>query len=238
MTTALDLDPDFDFDTWRRGRTYYTADLHLGHEKIIAFCDRPFGSVGEMNRVIIERINAVVTGRDTLVILGDVALGRLDETLALLGQLRAKKVWIIPGNHDRFSLAYGHRGAPEVMLSKRRIWRDEYQRHHPHLRCEPDRTPSSWPGRLGGRSVLLSHYPYRGDSRDGLERHRELRPRWTGLPLLHGHVHTRWRTHGPMFNVGVDVNDFAPVSEDVLAEWVSRQPIGHTAIRSGNGSRR
>jgi calcineurin-like phosphoesterase family protein len=31
---------------------------------------------------------------------------------------------------------------------------------------------------------------------------------------VHGHVHTSWRLNGRQLNVGVDVNDYAPISED------------------------
>jgi len=219
-------DEDFDFGTWRRGQVYYTADLHLGHDRIIKYCNRPFQTVEEMNQTIIKNINTTLTIYDTLVILGDLALGRLHDTLTLLGQIHATRIWVIPGNHDRFSLAYGHHGSPEVVMSKRRLWRHEYEQHSRRtIRCEPDREPSAWKIHVGGRPVLLSHYPYRGDSGDR-DRYGWLRPAWGGLPLIHGHVHSKWQTRGPMFNVGVDVNGFYPVSEGELVHWLMGIPVG------------
>jgi calcineurin-like phosphoesterase family protein len=213
------------------GRTWYTADLHLGHERIIELCDRPFESTEEMNEAILARINRTVGTRDTLVILGDTVLGKLDETLGLLNRIRAARIRLLPGNHDRFSLAFGHRGARETQRIKRRLWIDQYQDANSSLRCEPDQVPSAWPAQIRGRSVLLSHYPYVGDSRNGGAEGREsedrygwLRPVDTGLPLIHGHVHGRWRTLGRMFNVGVDVNDFTPVSEAELHAWLLTVP--------------
>jgi calcineurin-like phosphoesterase family protein len=41
-----------------------------------------------------------------------------------------------------------------------------------------------------------------------------------GLPLICGHVHEAWRVRGRMLNVGVDVNDFTPVSQEQVAEEV------------------
>jgi len=219
----------FNFDEWRVGKTYWTADWHLGHERIIELCNRPFKSVSEMNREIIERVNAVVTGRDTLVILGDVIMGKFEETVKLLAQLRAKRVWIIPGNHDRFSHAYRHHGATETQRTKRELWRAEYESSRERggklVRAEPDRVPSVWQHEIAMQQVVLSHYPYVGDSGE-TERHGWLRPVDTGLPLIHGHVHTRWQTNGRMFNVGVDVNDFAPVPEQELATWLGRLRVG------------
>ena len=218
MTNLTNL-TDFDFETFRTGKTYYTADWHLGHDRIRELCRRPFDSVTEMNQVILDRTNEKVTGRDTLVIIGDVVMGKLAENLALLGKLRARRIWMLPGNHDRFSLAYGHHGAVETQRTKRELWRSQYEAAHRRLRAEPDRTPSVWSVRIAEQPVLLSHYPYAGDSQEA-ERHAALRPRDTGLPLVHGHVHTRWRVRGPMFNVGVDVNGFAPVGEDELVDWL------------------
>ena len=43
----------------------YIADLHFGDENIIAYDNRPFLSVSEMNEALIERWNRVV-GKDDL----------------------------------------------------------------------------------------------------------------------------------------------------------------------------
>jgi calcineurin-like phosphoesterase family protein len=218
---------NLNLEIWRRGRVYFTADLHLGHERIIELCDRPYSGVAEMNAEIIEGINSTVGGRNTLVILGDVLLGKIEETMQLLKEIRAKRILILPGNHDRFSLAYGHHGAKETQRVKRQLWIAEYEgvRRDRSLRCVPDRERSEWTTRVAGRQVMLSHYPYVGDSHEQ-DRHRHLRPVDRGLPLIHGHVHTRWREKGRMLNVGVDVNGFRPVSEGEIAEWLSDAPLG------------
>ncbi|MHB8287785.1 MAG: hypothetical protein ACYDEY_00830 [Acidimicrobiales bacterium] len=79
---------------------YFTADLHLGHQNIIKYCGRPFHSVGEMNAVLVANWNAVVSPHDTVHILGDVAMGRREESMPLIGQLAGHKI-LYPGNHDR-----------------------------------------------------------------------------------------------------------------------------------------
>lgn len=68
-------------------------------------------------------------------------------------------------------------------------------------------------------AALFSHFPYAGDSH-GEDRYVELRPDDWGQPIIHGHVHTDWHVNGRQFNVGVDVNDFTPVSEETLIDWV------------------
>ncbi|WP_420397094.1 hypothetical protein [Nioella sp.] len=43
---------------------WYTADLHFGHERIIAFCNRPHGSLAEMNAALIANFQACVGQED------------------------------------------------------------------------------------------------------------------------------------------------------------------------------
>jgi len=75
---------------------YWTSDLHLGHTNIIRYTGRPFADVDEMNRALIEQWNDVVTDTDEVWVLGDVALGRIDETLGLVKQ-RAGARFCSPG---------------------------------------------------------------------------------------------------------------------------------------------
>jgi calcineurin-like phosphoesterase family protein len=57
-------------------RKFYTADLHLGHHGILKHCSntRPYDTVEEMDRAIVERINERVTKDDILYIIGDFAI--------------------------------------------------------------------------------------------------------------------------------------------------------------------
>ena len=47
---------------------YYIADLHLGHENVIRFDNRPFADLEEMHRTIIDNWNRTVTAGDTVYI--------------------------------------------------------------------------------------------------------------------------------------------------------------------------
>ena len=48
---------------------WFTSDLHLCHENILTFTQRPFATVDEMARAIIANINECVGESDTLCIL-------------------------------------------------------------------------------------------------------------------------------------------------------------------------
>ena len=53
---------------------WFSADAHYGHKRIIEYCDRPFESVDEMDRALIENWNEVVQPEDDVYFLGDFTL--------------------------------------------------------------------------------------------------------------------------------------------------------------------
>jgi calcineurin-like phosphoesterase family protein len=188
-------------------QTWFTADTHFGHAKIIEYCDRPFESVGAMRSGLVQRWNAVVAPDDRVLVLGDFALGRIDETLGVLRELNGVKDLVV-GNHDRpFDLDPGRRAA----------WTTRYLAAG--FRSVVQGTIGLT---LGERyPVLAGHFPYAGDSH-GEDRYAEQRPFDSGLPIVHGHVHTTWRLNDRQLNVGVDVNNYTPISEDdVIAAFLS-----------------
>ncbi|MDE6030769.1 MAG: hydrolase, partial [Oscillospiraceae bacterium] len=79
---------------------YYTADLHFGHDNVIKFDNRPFSSVEEMDRTIIEHWNGRVTYNDDVYIVGDFAFKNERPFTWYLDRLKGKKHLIV-GNHDR-----------------------------------------------------------------------------------------------------------------------------------------
>jgi calcineurin-like phosphoesterase family protein len=179
-------------------QTWFTADTHFGHANIIKYADRPFDSVDAMREGLVRRWNERVADDDRVLLLGDFALGRIDETLKVLEELNGTKDLIV-GNHDR----------PFDPDPRRRAeWTTRY------LDAGFQSVTHGTIGyTLAGRyPVLVGHFPYAGDSHDE-DRYAELRPYDSGLPIVHGHVHTTWRLNGRQLNVGVDVNDYAPVSE-------------------------
>lgn len=210
--------------------TYFSADLHLGHLNMTRagkdLCGRPFDTVVEMNESIIHGFNEVLTRNDRLILLGDICMGKLDDSLMWLSYLNAGEIVLVPGNHDKWSLAYHQKGDATAQARRREEARLRYEIDE-RFKAIPDQSMSAWVGAndwlVGGEHPLsrvwFSHYPFDGDSH-GEDRYSHLRPFDDGLPVIHGHVHTEWQVRGNQFNVGVDVNDFKPVSEDELVSWV------------------
>ena len=100
---------------------FFTADIHGDHENILKYCNRPFRSISEMRRSIIERWNRVVDVNDEVYILGDLWLGHdfssSEHMKKFLKKLNGEKHLIL-GNHDRMdAFAYIRVGIASVHTS-------------------------------------------------------------------------------------------------------------------------
>lgn len=186
---------------------FFTSDLHLGHQNIISFCDRPYSTVDNMNHDLVDRWNAIVGRHDEVIVVGDLAMGKLDESLAFVRRFNGTKK-LIPGNHDRM---FGCEG------TKYRNTCDWYlQAGFAEILDDQINVD------IAGTTYLVCHFPYKGESKEGHEdRYQEKRPKDEGMRLIHGHIHGHWRKTGHMVDVGVDAWGGRPVSEDELDQAFS-----------------
>jgi calcineurin-like phosphoesterase family protein len=53
---------------------YLISDLHLDHDNIIDYCDRPFSSVDEMNEALVEHWNDTIDPSDEVLYGGDLTI--------------------------------------------------------------------------------------------------------------------------------------------------------------------
>lgn len=185
---------------------FFTSDTHFGHARINELSGRPFTSVEDMNENIIANWNAVVGSGDIVFHLGDVALGTIAESLPLVARLNGHKI-LIPGNHDRIFAANKQSQIDRFLPIYEQYFVDIWSSYGSFLRLNNEAT------------VWLSHFPASGDSHTD-DRFPEYRPKGVDLPIVHGHIHELWKKNGNQFNVGVDVNNFFPVSEDEIIDWV------------------
>ncbi|MEL6733598.1 MAG: phosphoesterase [Bacteroidota bacterium] len=162
---------------------FFTSDHHFGHKNIIKFCDRPFESVEEMDRVLIERWNEKIQPEDDVYYLGDFALSKDAEYVAdILDQLNGTK-YLIVGNHESAALN----------CRKKFKWTKEY---HELKVKDPDR-------KNGVQRIMLFHYAmrvWRGDHRGN----------WQLYGHSHGTLPDK--PNKLAFDVGVDAHDFYPLS--------------------------
>lgn len=168
-----------------------------------------------MDQALVDIFNDTVHVGDTTFFLGDVAMGKLDRSLDLVGQMNGRKI-LIPGNHDRvFPYADTRDGVSRSTLAASYKYHDQYMQVFDDIVYDHGFTftlPS-------GLVCDISHFPYLGDDTD--LRHTAARLDEldsTGRALICGHVHEKWKTKmgpndvKPMVNIGVDQWDFAPVS--------------------------
>lgn len=185
---------------------FFTSDLHLGHARINELAGRPFDSTYEMNYELVDNWNNIVAPGDQVFILGDLAMGKLTDTLSdWVAQLNGFKV-LICGNHDRPFI-----GNSAKERAKARLYHDAGI--DVILPGEPTFV------NVGGFVLPACHFPYEGDSQYE-DRYDEFRPIDNGDVLIHGHVHESWKMSGRQVNVGTDVWRFTPVMEDELYELV------------------
>ena len=175
---------------------YFTADTHFCHGNIIGSCNRPFRDVHEMNREMIKRWNHYVTDHDEVYILGDFMYkGTGKEATNILAQLKGRK-YLIRGNHEKY-------------LDDPQFWQGAFEWVEDYYVLNYE-----------GVEIILFHFPI-------LQWHKSHH----GSIHLYGHVHNsgerdtefggKLRMLGPRaFNVGVDVNDFYPVSIKAIMDKV------------------
>lgn len=172
---------------------WFTSDLHLGHEAIIRMQNRPFQNVEEMDNALIHHLNECVRPNDKLYILGDISHHMTPaDSNALIKRIHGRK-YLILGNHDVT-------GDPEVCRYDTGLfeWVDFYRKIN-----------------VNRMTLVLLHYP--------MQTWPKAR---AGSVMLHGHIHS-----GPGYNaankeagirrfdVGVDANNYYPVSIDQIKRW-------------------
>lgn len=191
--------------------TFFTADLHLNHANIIKYCGRPFETVEQMNYGLVENWNTVVSPEDDVYIVGDVAMGDVEDALKYVQMLNGV-LHLIPGNHDK--CWEGHfRGGKSP--DRRRRMRELYEDAGFLIKNSEEKIF------VAGNSFQVCHFPWIEDARHG-KKYTEFRPTppWGKARLIHGHVHQEWKYNNNMVNVGIDVWNYAPVSiEQIIAEW-------------------
>ena len=178
-------------------KVYFTSDTHFNHANIIGFCSRPFKNVEEMNETLIANWNRVVGVDDIVFHLGDFCLGGSAEWTNVLNRLNGK-IYLIVGNHDIKNLRQGYYDRFEAILMQMHI-------------------------EIGKQKIYLNHCPflcYGGAYKDTWQ--------------LFGHVHTSKNNTGKdasrlnmlfptQYDVGVDNNNFTPVSFDQVKAIIQKQ---------------
>lgn len=77
--------------------TFFVADTHFGHARIVELGHRPFATVQEMDDTLVANWNAVVQPRDLVYHVGDFSFAK---PIPYLDRLNGR-IYLVTGNHDR-----------------------------------------------------------------------------------------------------------------------------------------
>lgn len=196
---------NFKFDG---SRVYFTSDTHFNHTNILRYCQRPFRNVDDMNEQMIANWNETVSEDDVIFHLGDFCLGGAVEWTRILDLLNGK-IYLIMGNHDLKNIRQGLMGRFEHVAMQMLI-------------------------EVGKRRIYLNHYPFlcfEGGYKDVWQ--------------LFGHVHSRRANTGidagrlqylypTQYDVGVDNNDFRPISYEQVKRIIQKQVEQRMKLMSNN----
>lgn len=125
-------------------KTYFTADLHLGHERIVEMSRPWLSSIEQHDDLILDAINSIVQLNDRLYILGDFCW-RGEESYA--AKIRCKNKHLIFGNHDKAKAGLYFKTAEdvaEIKLGEHKV----FLSHYPH---------AFWPSSHYGSLHLYGH---------------------------------------------------------------------------------
>lgn len=179
----------------KSNNVYFTSDTHFFHKNIIKYCDRPFESVENMNDRIISQWNSIVSPDDIVFHLGDVCFGGKQKWLDTIGKCNGTK-FLIKGNHDMES-------PPEDIF-----W-DIFNQEMIIVEDEE----------IGEQKVFMHHFPF-------LTWPEQAQGCWQ----LFGHIHSKngesvWKDSLKVgqYDVGMDNNDYKPVSFQEIKEIITKQ---------------
>ena len=163
---------------------WFTSDLHIGHNNILRYCDRPFKDMDEMIAYMIKDWNDKVKPEDTVYLMGDVALNH-NRAFGFIKLVTGTKI-LVMGNHDS---CWHKSNKKQLYLDNgfSEVWKDTKI------------TLSD------GKSVRLNHFPYRDSLAEQYDkRYLEHRPINVGDYLLHGHMHNKYLKSGRTMDVGYE----------------------------------
>ena len=81
-------------------KTWAISDTHFNHKNILEYTKRPYATLEQMNRALIELWVANVQPDDYVIHCGDFFMGRSDDAPAIFNRLTGRIV-LTPGNHDK-----------------------------------------------------------------------------------------------------------------------------------------
>jgi calcineurin-like phosphoesterase family protein len=187
----------YDFSMLPNNKVWFTSDPHFGHKNVIKYCERPFDSIEEMDEILIDRWNMVIDHDDLIICCGDFSLTNPKSTNEILNKLNGNKV-LIKGNHEKSILS-------------NKLNRDMFNGGIYDLL---NITVIDDEVEYGFQDIILCHYPM-------LSWNKSHRGSWQLFGHVHGMLDNDIKLSPNQIDVGVDSNDFRPISYQEVKEKIT-----------------
>jgi len=79
-------------------KIWFTADWHASHKNIIKYCGRPFTNLEEMDDVLLNNYNELVSNGDKVYFLGDLTFNA-ETAKNIMKRMKGNIIYVL-GNHD------------------------------------------------------------------------------------------------------------------------------------------
>ena len=176
-----------------------SSDYHLRHKNVLKYDNRPFSSIEEHDKAIIESHNSTVDENDDFFFLGDFCFDRKISTIEyLLSRLNGNK-YFIKGNHDKKNIIKAYEKFGTYLGEQASI-----------------KVGNSY---KDSQDIVLNHFAMRTWEKS---HHGS----WHLYGHSHGSLeHINW---GKSMDVGIMVNDYKPFSfHQIKAIMDKRKSIKH-----------
>lgn len=181
---------------------FFTSDTHFGHKNIIKYCNRPHFDIKDMNQSLVQRWNHVVKPNDVVFHIGDVCFLKEQKDINDLIHSLNGTIHLIPGNHDVVQ-NFKHPALKDKIHVQDKLMELDIQVEDEKLH------------------FVLCHYAMRVWNKSH-----------------YGSIHLFGHSHGTLpddpnsrsMDVGVDSNDFVPLSVDEVLLKMYRKvfkPVDH-----------
>lgn len=171
----------------KKRRLFLTADEHYFHSNIISYCNRPFADVDEMNKALIDNHNAKISTEDCVIHIGDFVFGNANSIVNIIDKLNGFH-FLMDGSHDRALKRY--------------------------IEEDPTKIPSHVSSRI---CILPKLFEFKYQSKKIVFCHYAMLRWWAshhGSYHFFGHSHGKLDHPGKAIDVGVDSQNYFPVSID------------------------
>jgi calcineurin-like phosphoesterase family protein len=179
--------------------TFFTSDMHFGHNNIFKYTKRPWTNTKEMNEILIKNWNNTIGLKDRIFHLGDFCWGYkfLKDAEPILRRLNGIKFFIL-GNHD------------DALKDKaREIYLDKYANLNSFI------LPPLYEEKINGIGITMCHYAMRTWNKSHF-----------GAWQLYGHSHGSLQDDPNLMSmdVGIDCHpEYRPFSFDEVKEHMSNK---------------